>query len=468
MRVSITTKITIWYTVFLLIITGCFFAVIINTGNLRASELAKTKLMDSVADASEEIEAIGEKFIIDSDLSFYDDGVYLSVYDESGALIEGRRPAELSILPRLKDKSMKRLEGDDGEVWYSYDSLFNIGEKPIWVRGVVKDFAQNSAFSFMIKIFAVALPTFVILTALGGYIIMKRGFRPVREIIKTAEDISRDGDLSKRIESVRGRDEIHKLAVTFNGMFERLEKSFKEEKQFTADVSHELRTPLAVIISQSDYAKEDVGYREKALDTINREARRMSGLINKLLTLARSDSGRLAAEKEDLDFSEICESVAEQQRYLTEEKGIKFISEIEPGIRVFGDESMLMRILINLTDNAVKYGCENNGKDDRSGAVDADEKNIIKMTLKNKDGYACCTVEDVGPGIDEEHIERIWERFYRINTSRSDEGSGLGLSMVKALVKANGGEVKVDSCPGEGSKFTVIIPALEDKSGESK
>lgn len=449
-RFSITTKITIWYTIFLVIITIGFLSVMAYVGNVRASEIARSKLMDHVADASEEIESFGENFIIDEDLDFYEDGVYLSIYTEDGDLLEGRRPVELPELPALKDKAVVKMNDEQGQTWYVYDSSFEMGSQAVWVRGIVKDFAEQSTFYFMLKLVLVACPALVIIAAAGGYIISRRAFRPVRNIISTVEEISRDGDLTRRIalqdgilQDAAAKDEIHKLAKNFNSMFDRIEESFEKEKQFTSDVSHELRTPLSVIISQSDYARTDEEYREKALEVINREAKRMAGLVNRLLTLSRSDSGRLVLENDEIDFSEMCEMVAMQQEPAASRKNIELTADIEPGIKVTGDDAMLIRIILNLTDNAIKYSRQNGH---------------VRLSLKTAGDFACCSVEDDGIGIPEKDLERIWERFYRVDSSRSEEGSGLGLAMVEALVKAHGGYTDVRSSLGEGSRFDVYIP----------
>lgn len=419
-------------------------------GNVRASEIARSKLMDHVADASEEIESFGENFIIDEDLDFYEDGVYLSIYTEDGDLLEGRRPVELPELPALKDKAVVKMNDEQGQTWYVYDSSFEMGSQAVWVRGIVKDFAEQSTFYFMLKLVLVACPALVIIAAAGGYIISRRAFRPVRNIISTVEEISRDGDLTRRIalqdgilQDAAAKDEIHKLAKNFNSMFDRIEESFEKEKQFTSDVSHELRTPLSVIISQSDYARTDEEYREKALEVINREAKRMAGLVNRLLTLSRSDSGRLVLENDEIDFSEMCEMVAMQQEPAASRKNIELTADIEPGIKVTGDDAMLIRIILNLTDNAIKYSRQNGH---------------VRLSLKTAGDFACCSVEDDGIGIPEKDLERIWERFYRVDSSRSEEGSGLGLAMVEALVKAHGGYTDVRSSLGEGSRFDVYIP----------
>ena len=244
-RFSITTKITIWYTIFLVIITIGFLSVMAYVGNVRASEIARSKLMDHVADASEEIESFGENFIIDKDLDFYEDGVYLSIYTENGDLLEGRRPVELPELPALKDKAVVKMNDEQGQTWYVYDSSFEMGNQAVWVRGIVKDFAEQSTYSFMLKLVIIACPALVVIAALGGYIITRRAFRPVRNIIGTVEEISRDGDLTKRIDMQDGglpdtaaKDEIYKLAKNFDSMFDRIEKTFEKEKQFTSDVSH--------------------------------------------------------------------------------------------------------------------------------------------------------------------------------------------------------------------------------------
>ena len=453
-RLSVKVRITIWYTIFLVIITAGFLAILTYSGNVRAGELARTRLADSVSDARDQIGMLGESFIIDDDLGFYEDGVYLSVYDASGELIEGRRPAELADLPDFGDNVMKKLE-EGGETWYVYDNSFDMDGKTVWVRGIAKDFAEGGTFSFVIRFAAIAFPALVVLAALGGYLITRRAFKPVRNILQTVDEISADGDLSRRIETGdspdSSRDEIYHLTSAFNGMFDNLQRAFEKEKRFTSDVSHELRTPLSVIISQSDYALEDEEYRKKSLEVINREAKRMAGLVNRLLTLARSDAGRLRPEREKVDMSDMCETVAWQQEGIAAEKGIAIETQIEEGVFVYGDETMLIRVILNLMDNAIKYGKKNGH---------------VKLKLRIDNGQVCCEVEDDGIGIRPEDMPRIWERFYRVEGSRSEEGSGLGLAMVEAMVKAHGGQIDAESVYGEGSRFTVRLPLYEGNEEE--
>ena len=327
--------------------------------------------------------------------------------------------------------------------------------KTVWVRGIAKDFAEGGTFFFVIRFAAIAFPALVVLAALGGYLITRRAFKPVRNILQTVDEISADGDLSRRIETGdspdSSRDEIYHLTSAFNGMFDNLQRAFEKEKRFTSDVSHELRTPLSVIISQSDYALEDEAYRKKSQEVINREAKRMAGLVNRLLTLARSDAGRLRPEREKVDMSDMCETVAWQQEGIAAEKGIAIETQIEEGVFVYGDETMLIRVILNLMDNAIKYGKKNGH---------------VKLKLRIDNGQVCCEVEDDGIGIRPEDMPRIWERFYRVEGSRSEEGSGLGLAMVEAMVKAHGGQIDAESVYGEGSRFTVRLPLYEGNEEE--
>lgn len=459
-RLTITAKITIWYTAFLLVITTGVLGMLVHMGNERASEAAKTRLTLAVGDSIEEITADGSDFIIDKDLDFYEDGVYISVYDAAGNLIEGRRPVELEQDFAFENETVRKAYDGDGVVWYVYDNRFAIDAQSLWVRGIVKDFAEQGTFYFVMNLSVVALPGLVAAAALGGYFITRRAFRPVRQIIDTVEEISRDGDLSRRVylkekkqhrDGKAVKDEVHKLASTFNSMFDKLERVFQQEKQFTSDVSHELRTPLTVIISQSDYAREDAAYREHALDTINKEAKRMAGLVNRLLTLARSDAGRLKLQKETLDFSSLCETVAAQQDSMAAQKKIRIETDIKPDIFIHADGEMIIRVLLNLMENAVKYG---------------KEQGLIVLTLDVDGPYARCAIQDDGIGIAVEDLEKIWERFYRVDAARSEEGSGLGLSMVEALVRAHDGKVQAASRPGEGSVFTVMLPLHKQNEPE--
>ena len=230
-------------------------------------------------------------------------------------------------------------------------------------------------------------------------------------------------------------------------MLDKLEHSFQKEKQFTSDASHELRTPVTVILSQCEYLLEEgdlSGEERKSVEAIQRKARNMARMISQLLFLSRADQNRQAVQKENLDLSMLTEIAVEEQQEIALSRGIQIETDIQENIYGYVDETLFIRIWMNLLGNAVTYGRENGW---------------IKVGLSKENDRICGYVQDNGIGIRKEDLPRIWERFYRVDTSRTDqEHSGLGLSMVKWIVQAHGGEITVESQEGRGSRFIFQIP----------
>ena len=261
------------------------------------------------------------------------------------------------------------------------------------------------------------------------------------------------GDLHERVPVPRAQDELKKLAQTFNEMIERLEKSFARQRRFVADASHELRTPVAAIRGMTDVtlassaAVSPDEYRVVLRD-VNAEAERLGRLISDLLLLARVDENKLVLEREEVRLDRLMADVAAAMELLATEKNITLSVEAgesgEPA-PVLGDEARLIQVIMNLVDNAIKY---------------TGEGGIVTLRVHVKDGSAFLSVSDTGIGIGPEHLEHIFERFYRVDPSRSlaAGGTGLGLSIVEWVVRAHGGTISVESKPGQGSTFTVQLP----------
>ncbi|CZT54995.1 Sensor kinase CusS [Eubacteriaceae bacterium CHKCI005] len=449
-RLSIKLRITLWFTLLMTLLTAFVLIYLFSVGDLVVASGSQNALISVVTDSVKDIEYDDGELEIDDDLDYFQDGVYLSIYDQSGTLLYGHLPSHFPRETSLLDHQIQTLQNNKSN-WYVYDMLYNVPEshEAVWVRGIMSSAGSGNAFDAMLKLAIVALPILVLLAAAGGYFLINRAFRPVRQITKTAEQISNDRDLSRRISIGDGKDEIYTLAAAFDHMFDRLQESFEREKQFTSDASHELRTPTAVIISQCEFALENAQTLEEsksALTTVLEQARRMSSLISQLLTLARADQAQTKLHIELINLSELCEMVADQVEEKANEKNISVVADIEPNLLLRGDETMLMRMLLNLMENGVKYG--------KTGGHLWIKLHRTKETILGE-------ILDDGIGIASQDLEKVWERFYQVDTARStsEEGMGLGLPMVKYIVEAHGGSIFVQSTLGQGSKFTFSLPA---------
>ena len=285
------------------------------------------------------------------------------------------------------------------------------------------------------------------LAAFGGFTTAGRLLKPVSVLTAKAEKISAES-LSARLPMENPRDEFGRLAGVINVMLARLEDSFERLKRFTADASHELRTPLTVIRSVGEVALEenlDAGAYRDRIGSMLEEVDRLTRLVDSLLVLTRADSGPVTLGRKETDVVHLVRRAAEDMRVLAEDRDQKLALALEgPGVlRV--DEATLRLALVNLLDNAIKYT-------PRSGTVTVGSK------MRGNDFII--EVTDTGPGIPAEHRDRVFDRFYRVDKDRSGPtgGAGLGLSIARWAVEANGGRIELESREGQGSTFRLVFP----------
>lgn len=442
---SIKTRVTIWYTVLMAVLLFVGLSYIFWLSDRMLLQNYRTSLHIIVEEAAA-VTAYEGGELETEDVPFYKNEVSVFLYDSQGRLIAPRNSVRGYVNALLESEETKIVE-ENGESWMVYDVYRMVGEIPVWFRGVCLVSNVYGTFQMMRRVAVLSVPLFLLAAAGGGFLITRRAFRPIDDIRRTADAIGDGGDLSRRIDAPpASKDEVAQLASTFNRMFSRLQQSFDTEKQFTSDASHELRTPAAIIVSQAEYALEhtgDSGEMKDSLETILRQAKRMSRLIAQLLELARADNGKLKPEWETLDMTELCAMVAEEMELQAETAGLRIVTDLQPDVLITADQSLLVRALTNLVQNAVVYNRE-------GGTVS------IGLSFENHVCTVC--VKDTGVGIPKEELSMIWNRFYRASNSMGRSGTGLGLSMVKWILELHRGTVFVESEPDKGTVFTLTLP----------
>jgi len=306
----------------------------------------------------------------------------------------------------------------------------------------------DNALARLVRTLMIAVPLALALAAGGGIFLAGRALRPVDNIARTAQEIG-ETDLSRRI-NVNTKDELGRLAATLNAMITRLEKAFQRQKQFTSDASHELRAPLSVIEAESSLAlqkeRPSDDYRQ-SLETISQEAKQMSSLVDQLLGLARADAGKEQWDFTQVNLGKLIANLSADIEVLCQEKGLSLqLGQMQDAV-VKGDEVRLRELFMNLLNNAVRY---------------TPAPGTVSVSLRREGQMAVVAIKDTGMGIPAEDIPLIFERFYRVDKSRSraEGGSGLGLAICKHIAEAHGGKIEVESQVGSGSTFSAWLPLL--------
>lgn len=296
-------------------------------------------------------------------------------------------------------------------------------------------------------VLAVSVLFIMIISASGGFLIAKKAMKPIKDISEAIDRIS-ETNLSERIEDEHIPDELKNIASSFNRTFGSLERAFSRQRQFVSDASHELKTPLTVIISHGEVTlrkdRDSQEYRT-AIAAIMEAARMMSLIIEKLLALARFSSDKFILQTEDIRLNGIIDKSLKLLRPIAEKKGIIINMPAGKEYTVHGDREALLETFVNIVDNAIKY----NVPDGR-----------IDISVRKESEFIVTEITDTGIGIPEGDLEKVFDRFYRVDKSRSKEsgGIGLGLSICSEIVRLHGGRIWIRSKTGEGTVVSVSLP----------
>ncbi|MDE6888607.1 MAG: HAMP domain-containing histidine kinase [Eubacterium sp.] len=454
---TVKAKIAAWMTLLTAFLAVLLVVFMIAISSSVAVRTAAGQLEDVVRSNLGQVRIEQGKPQMDSGFRFYQNGVSTFLYSKKKALLAGQLPVSFVSAAASEPfrNGVVRMV-DAGEVRYLLLDLWLAAdwENGVWIRGLVEA-PENSRSAYnLLKVAMIVLPVFMALAAAGSYWIIRRALRPLDSINATAAAINEARDLSRRIGLAPGQDEFSRLGSEFDHLFERLERSFEAEKQFTADASHELRTPVSIIKGACDYAlkyDETEEDRQETLDMIKRQAEKMSVVISQLLSMTRLEQGTEQAGMERVELYGFLRSLCREQAYDTERVLVTRENETdaEPGcgtdrICVQANPALLSRLVINLVENALKYG-RTDGH--------------VWLSVQRCKQEVQLHVTDDGDGIAAEYQEKVWQRFYQVDSAHSgDLGAGLGLPMVRQIAQLHGGYMTLASEPGRGCTFTLHLP----------
>ncbi|MBC8536487.1 sensor histidine kinase [Feifania hominis] len=440
---SVKLRITVWLLVVMAVMAALLLAFMLTISSAVVAQSARAQLTAVVQSNLGHVDMQQGKLTLGDGFVFHQNGVTTLLYSKNEALLAGQIPVSFAADEPFENGVTRTVQSAAGD-YYVLDLWRPVGwDDGVWVRGLLEAPENQSAARNLLRVAVITAPAFVALAALGCWWITRRAFRPLESITAAADAINEARDLSGRINLPPGKDEFSRLAQTFDGMFERLERSFEAEKQFASDASHELRTPVSVILGACEYAEkfdETPEERRETIEMIHRQAKRMSQMIEQLLSMTRMEQGTEKTTLEPTDLTALTRAACAELGYEPE----RLILELEPDVTARVDSVQMTRLIVNLVTNAFKYG--------RPGGH-------AWVALRRDDGEIQLSVRDDGIGIPEGEREKIWQRFYQVDPSRSSEGgAGLGLALVQQIARAHGGHMTLESVTGVGSVFTLHLP----------
>lgn len=455
-------KLTLWYGLILALILVVFSSgvYIYFRNSLQKSIDAKIKSLGEVISSSitdtHSVSVFGnfERYL-ENVLGKKPKGKLIQIMDRTGRIGARMNDIETETLPSNFSTLERALQGE-----IVYETIERVRPRlrmvtiPIMnnkkvlsiiqVGTSLEDFDETMKKLFIIMI--ISIPTSISVTIICGYFLAKKALRPVDQIRRAAVKIS-SRNLDERIDVGGRKDELSRLAQTFNEMISRLKDSFQRINQFSIDVSHELKTPLTILKGETEVAlrkdRDNENYKS-ILSSNLEEIDRMSKIIDDLLLLSKADLKEMKLNVENVALRDLIANVCVDMKIFADNKGIGLdVKELED-VKLKGDELKLRRMLWNIVENGIKY-TQKGGK--------------IEIMSYINNGFICIDVKDNGIGIPENDIKYIFDRFYRGDKSRKREsGSGLGLSISKWIAEAHQGIIEVKSKPLEGSLFTIKLP----------
>ena len=448
---SVRVRLTLWYLAAMVIVLGLYAVLVFAFISRNASEALDGRLRGDFQWAAAMVDQTPEGGITWYESLTEEESPWLQVWSPEGELLyqnfeAQRRPvAQARDLALLTDDSLVTVASEVVPVRL-LTRRGRIGSQPVVIQVARSEAAMRQELRQLVLIFVLGLPVAVAVAGLGGYALARRALLPVERMTERARSITAER-LSARLPVENPDDEMGRLAAVFNETLGRLESSFEQMRQFTADVSHELRTPLTAIRSVGEIGvrdhRDEVAYRG-IIGSMLEEADRLASLVDRLLALSRAETGRANLALEAFDLSELAEEVAGHLDVLAEERRQSIAVERTGTPQAYADRVVVRQAVISLVDNAIKFS-----------PVDG---RILIRVAEDADA-AVLDVIDSGAGVDAGARERIFDRFYRAaNVPAGATGAGLGLSIAKGAVEANGGRLTLAASGANGSTFRIALP----------
>lgn len=305
---------------------------------------------------------------------------------------------------------------------------------------------SQELLSYFRTIFISFVVPILLLGIIGGGVLTFRAIRPIRNLIQTVRDILETGKMSKRVPARSGRGEMDELVSLFNQMLDRNDSLIRAMHESLDNVAHDLRTPMTRLRGGAELALQDAKNPEacyEALGDCMEESERVLIMLNTLMDVAEAETGVMRLDMSRVSVPEVIKAVGDLYEILADEKNISMDVVLPDEMFINADRTRFQQVIANLVDNAIKY----------SG-----DGGRVEISAREREGHALITVSDRGMGIPPQEIDKIWDRLYRGDRSRSRRGLGLGLSFVRAIIQTHGGTISVESQPNKGSTFTIRLP----------
>jgi len=448
---SVRVQLTLWYVAAMTLVLAVYAAAILAYVSRSASQLLTQQLRSDFQWATVMVEQTPEGGITWNGEEAIEEHPWLQVWGADGKLLfrNGVALGQPDVgldLPSLPDDAVVSVPTSDGVPLRVLSRRGEIAGSPVVIQVGRSEQTMREQIQTVALILLLGLPVAVVTAGLGGYMLARRALAPIERMTERAETITAER-LSDRLPVSNPDNEMGRLATVFNATLARLEESFEQMRRFTADVSHELRTPLTAIRSVGEVGlrgrRDEAGYRT-IIGSMLEEVDRLAGLVDRLLTLSRAETGVTTRSIEPVALKELAESVVADLAVLAEEKSQQVVIEAHGSPRGLGDRLMVRQALINLVDNAIKF---------------APAGTAIVIRVVESVGDATVDVIDHGPGIPTAAREHIFDRFFRASSAPSDvAGTGLGLSIAKSAVETSGGALTLEQSDEHGSTFRIRLP----------